>query len=128
MTQELPEGTVTILFTDVVGSTELTTRIGDEAAREVLGGCDDLVRQQFERHRGHEVKGTGDGLMVAFTSGAPRGGVCHRHPAGDCRARSQRRGARGWSAHRSDTGEVVREEEDLFGGDGERRRAHRGRR
>ncbi len=68
MTQELPEGTVTILFTDVVGSTELTNRLGDEAARDVLGACDELVRQQVERHRGQELKGTGDGLMVAFTS------------------------------------------------------------
>ena len=34
--QELPEGTVTVLFTDVEGSTDLVTRRGDEAAREVL--------------------------------------------------------------------------------------------
>jgi len=40
MTQELPEGTVTVLFTDVEGSTDLTTRRGDEAAREVLRACD----------------------------------------------------------------------------------------
>ena len=68
MVQELPEGTVTVLFTDVVGSTELTNRLGDERARDVLGACDELVRGQIERHRGREVKGTGDGLMVAFTS------------------------------------------------------------
>ncbi len=68
MTQELPEGTVTILFTDVAGSTELTNRLGDDVAREIVGACDELVRLQIERHRGQEVKGTGDGLMVAFTS------------------------------------------------------------
>ena len=68
MTQELPEGTVTVLFTDAVGSTELTNRLGDEAARSVLGACDELVREQVERHRGQEVKGTGDGLMAAFQS------------------------------------------------------------
>lgn len=68
MTQELPEGTVTILFTDAVGSTELTIRLGDDAARDVLGARDELMRQEIERHRGLEVKGTGDGLMVAFTS------------------------------------------------------------
>jgi class 3 adenylate cyclase len=43
---ELPEGTVTILFTDVVGSTGLTNRLGDDDAREILGACDELVRRQ----------------------------------------------------------------------------------
>ena len=45
MSQQLPEGTVTILFTDVEGSTDLTTSLGDEPAREVLRACDKLVRQ-----------------------------------------------------------------------------------
>ncbi len=66
MTQELPEGTVTVLFTDVVGSTDLTTRQGDEAAQEILGAQRELVRQQIEEHSGHEVNGLGDGFMVAF--------------------------------------------------------------
>ncbi len=48
---ELPEGTVTVLFTDVVGSTELTNRLGDEPAREVLGASDQLVRDQVVRRR-----------------------------------------------------------------------------
>ncbi len=68
MTQELPEGTVTILFTDVVGSTDLTTSRGDEAAQDILRGQRELVRQQVEEHSGHEVKGLGDGFMVAFTT------------------------------------------------------------
>ena len=68
MARGLPEGTVTVLFTDCEGSTDLTTRLGDDAAREVLRACDELVRQQVARHRGQEVKHTGDGLMVAFTS------------------------------------------------------------
>jgi class 3 adenylate cyclase/tetratricopeptide (TPR) repeat protein len=115
LTNELPEGTVTVLFTDVVGSTELTTRLGDDAARDVLGGCDELVRQQVERHRGHEVKGTGDGLMVAFTS-ARRAVAC----AIDIQRAIFEQGRR--DASRAvgvkiglNTGEVVREEADLFG-------------
>jgi hypothetical protein len=43
MSQELPEGTVTVLFTDVVGSTDLTTSRGDEAAQEMLRAQRDLV-------------------------------------------------------------------------------------
>ncbi len=68
MPQELPEGTVTVLFTDVVGSTDLTTRQGDDAAQEILGAQRELVRGQIEEHSGHEVKGLGDGFMVAFAS------------------------------------------------------------
>lgn len=59
MTQEFREGTLTVLFTDVEGSTDLTTRLGNEAAREVLRACDELVRQQVARHRGQAVRGTG---------------------------------------------------------------------
>jgi class 3 adenylate cyclase len=59
MTQQLPEGTVTVLFTDVVGSTDLTTSRGDEAAQEILRAQRDLVLQQVEEHAGHEVKGLG---------------------------------------------------------------------
>ncbi len=66
--QELPEGTVTVLFTDVVGSTDLTTSRGDEAAQEILRAQRDLTRQKVEEHSGHEVKGLGDGFMVAFAS------------------------------------------------------------
>ena len=46
MTQELPEGTVTVLFTDGVGSIDLTTRLGDDVAREVLHACHELVRTE----------------------------------------------------------------------------------
>ncbi len=68
MTQQLPEGTVTVLFTDVVGSTDLTTCQGDEAAQEIMRTQRDLTRQKVEEHSGHEVKGLGDGFMVAFAS------------------------------------------------------------
>src|SRR4030042_1256400 len=46
--QVLPEGTVTVLFTDVVGSTDLTTRRGDEAAQEILRAQRELVRGQVD--------------------------------------------------------------------------------
>ena len=68
MAHELPEGTVTVLFTDVEGSTDLTTRRGDEAAQAILRTQRELVRRQVEQHSGHEVKSLGDGFMVAFAS------------------------------------------------------------
>ena len=55
MAQDLPQGTVTVLFTDVEGSTDLATH-RDEAAHEVLRAQRELVRQRMETHGGHEVK------------------------------------------------------------------------
>lgn len=65
-----PEGAITVLFTDVEGSTDLRTRLGDEAADELIGTHQELVREQVERHGGREIKWLGDGFMVAF--GSPR--------------------------------------------------------
>ena len=66
--RDLPEGSVTVLFTDTVGSTPLNQRLGDEAANALRQAVVALCREQLETHRGVEVKGTGDGLMLAFQS------------------------------------------------------------
>src|ERR1700737_1236216 len=66
--EEVLEGTVTLLFTDVQGSTELRNLHGDEAAGSMLRAQEDLVRGQIEAHSGREVKALGDGFMVAFGS------------------------------------------------------------
>lgn len=60
--------TVTILFTDLVGSTELLQRAGDEQAQRIFKAHHRLLREAVESHGGHEVKWLGDGLMVAFDS------------------------------------------------------------
>ena len=85
MAEELPEGTVTVLFTDVVGSTGLTTRRGDEAARDVLRAHEELVRQQVEEHGGREVKAIDRGLAVRYGNSSsnyvqPRSGSSSRRP------------------------------------------------
>ena len=64
----LDPGLRTILFTDIVGSTELTQRLGDHAAMEIVDLHDRLVREGLERTRGREVKHLGDGLMGVFVS------------------------------------------------------------
>lgn len=58
----------TIVFTDIVGSTELIDRYGDEFGVELVQVHDDLVRSALQRHGGREVKHTGDGLMLSFSS------------------------------------------------------------
>jgi class 3 adenylate cyclase/DNA-binding NarL/FixJ family response regulator len=65
---EPTESPITILFTDVVGSTDLRTVRGDRVAQELLGSHEVLVRQKVEAHGGREVKALGDGFMVAFAS------------------------------------------------------------
>jgi class 3 adenylate cyclase len=58
----------TILFTDIVESTSLTPRLGDAGAMAMVRAHDEIVRGSLGRHRGSEVKHTGDGLMAAFPS------------------------------------------------------------
>jgi serine/threonine protein kinase len=63
-----PDGTVSILFSDIENSTMMTERLGDLRAQEVLHDHNDLVRKQVTEHKGFEVKSMGDGFMVAFSS------------------------------------------------------------
>lgn len=62
------EAPVTILFTDVEGSTELRTRRGDATAHAMLRAHEDVVRACVLRHGGREVKTLGDGFLLAFAS------------------------------------------------------------
>jgi class 3 adenylate cyclase len=62
---ELPTGTVTMLFTDIEGSTRLLQQLG-ESYPSVLSQCRDLLRAAFREHRGHEVDTQGDAFFVVF--------------------------------------------------------------
>src|SRR5665809_58533 len=62
--------TVSVLFTDLVGSTGLASRIGPAAAEELRREHFALLREAIEATSGREVKNVGDGLMVVFTSAA----------------------------------------------------------
>ena len=57
-----------ILFTDIVGSTQMTQDHGDEAALRVLQVHDTIIRGALNKHSGSEVKHTGDGIMASFVS------------------------------------------------------------
>ena len=54
------------MFTDIVTSTDLVSLIGDQAWDDLLRWHDRVVRSEFARHQGQEVKQTGDGFFVAF--------------------------------------------------------------
>ncbi len=63
-----PDGTVTILFSDIEGHTAINERLGDQRWMELLREHNALVRKQIQSHEGYEVKTEGDGFMVAFGS------------------------------------------------------------
>jgi class 3 adenylate cyclase len=56
----------TVLFTDIVGSTELATSLGDRGWRDLLERHDELIRAEVARFQGDEIKTMGDGLFAAF--------------------------------------------------------------
>ncbi len=56
----------TVLFTDIVGSTERAAELGDARWRGVLDAHDSITRAQLGRYNGREVKMTGDGILATF--------------------------------------------------------------
>jgi class 3 adenylate cyclase/pimeloyl-ACP methyl ester carboxylesterase len=105
-----PSGLVTILFTDMVGSTDLTQRVGDDKAQEALRRHNAVVRQALKENGGSEIKHTGDGIMASFASG---------RRALDCAVAIQR-GLAGEDSPLEvrigvNAGEPVAEEQDLYG-------------
>ena len=110
-----PDGTVTVMFTDIEGSTAMTERLGDVRAQDILRIHNAIIRQQVAAHQGFEVKSQGDGFMVAFSS-ARRALECAiaiqqtlaahnaENPAEPIRVRI--------GLH---TGEAIKEADDFFG-------------
>ena len=58
--------TITVLFTDLVGSTELLSRVGEAPADQLRREHFGLLRTALDQHGGREIKNLGDGLMVVF--------------------------------------------------------------
>ncbi len=59
-------GPVTVLFTDIAGSTAMTQAMGDAGAQQVVRAHNRIVREALSRNAGKEVKHTGDGIMASF--------------------------------------------------------------
>jgi class 3 adenylate cyclase len=69
MATSLPEGTITLLFTDIEGSTSLLHRLGDRYAT-VLADQRAILRGAFAKWNGHEVDHQGDSFFVVFSRAA----------------------------------------------------------
>lgn len=67
----------TVLFTDIVGSTEKASELGDRRWRDLLARHDSVVRRQLQLFRGREIDTTGDGFLATF-DGPARGVRCAR--------------------------------------------------
>src|SRR5258708_24175728 len=63
--RDLPIGTITLLFTDIEGSTHLLQQLGDRYA-ELLTECRALLRSAFHTYRGYEVDTQGAAIFAAF--------------------------------------------------------------
>jgi class 3 adenylate cyclase len=68
MSVEVGEGLLCIMFTDLVGWTELGERVGDDAADALRRDHFATIRTALEMHRGHEIKSVGDSVMSTFRS------------------------------------------------------------
>jgi class 3 adenylate cyclase len=110
-----PDGTVTLMFSDMEGFTEMTHRLGDLKAREVIRRHNAIVRHALQQHGGYEVELQGDGFLLAF--GSARAGLhcamaiqramrddATRHPEQPIRVRI--------GLH---TGEALRDADKFFG-------------
>ena len=110
-----PDGTVTIMFSDIEGSSALNERLGDARWLALLLEHHRILREQIQAHGGYEVKVEGDGFMLAF-AGARRAVQCAQailsaidaelgsHPDGPVRVRI--------GLH---TGEALKQEDDFYG-------------
>lgn len=107
-------GLITILFTDIEGSTALTQRLGDVKARDVFREHERMTREALRQFGGSEVKTMGDGFMASFVSATQalqcaivmqRAFTAHNQPSET--PLSVRIGL--------NTGEPIAEEQDLFG-------------
>jgi class 3 adenylate cyclase len=105
----LPDGIITIVFTDVEGSSELVRDLGDHQAHPILRKHDETVRQVAAEHDGVEVERAGDAFMLAFRF--PSKAVSFALALHD------RLAAEGELRVRigMDTGEVIKEEKGYFG-------------
>ncbi|HUQ39335.1 MAG TPA: adenylate/guanylate cyclase domain-containing protein [Acidimicrobiales bacterium] len=104
------EGTITLLFTDMVDSSARNVEMGDREWMDLLRAHNQLVRDQVAANGGFEVKSQGDGFMIAFSSArlALRCALGVQRAVGDSGLGIQVRAG----LH---TGEVVKEADDFFG-------------
>lgn len=109
------DGTATIMFADVCDYSGINERLGDVRAHELLREYTDIIRRNVSEHGGREVKSSGDGVMVAFTS-ASRAFRCAVAVQRSLDERNRSGAVESIRAHIGvHTGDVVRDGDDFLG-------------
>jgi class 3 adenylate cyclase len=107
-----PDGTVTLLFTDIEASTELAERLGDSRWMELVRWHRSKTNDAAQKHTGYVVKSLGDGFMIAFPSASE---------AIQCAMEIQSCVAAGWDGNKIrvragiHSGDAVRDVDDFYG-------------
>lgn len=107
-------GTITVLFTDIAGSTAMTQQLGDAGAQQVVRAHNKVVREALSANSGREVKHTGDGIMASFNKTADAVSAAVQMQNGSL---AVRKGTK-LPLHLKigiNTGEPIQEDNDLFG-------------
>jgi class 3 adenylate cyclase/tetratricopeptide (TPR) repeat protein len=109
------EGTVTIMFTDVVESTRLLSTRGFTESHEIMKAYETIIDDKVEQHAGRRIKGLGDGYMISF--GSARHGVeCALDIQSAIADYSKKNPERKLRIRIGlNTGEVIEESGDIFG-------------
>jgi class 3 adenylate cyclase len=102
------------MFTDMVESTEMTARLGDLAATELVRAHDALVRRALAQHDGREVKHLGDGIMASFDAAQAAVG-CAREIQSSFERYNQASAEPIHIRIGLDCGEPIEDSHDLFG-------------
>ncbi len=113
--KEAEAGPVTVLFTDIAGSTAMTQNLGDAGAQQVVRAHNRVVREALTMWNGKEIKHTGDGIMASFvkTSDSLDAAMQMQREANEHTAQNPDKPLRlkiGINA-----GEPISEDNDLFG-------------
>ncbi len=109
------ELTLTVLFTDIAGFSDLTSSVGDGEALDALKRHNQIVRAQIQDHGGAEIKYQGDGFMVSFPS-ARRAVLCAIEIQRKIADHNREYPGRPLILRMGlNSGDVLRDERDLFG-------------
>jgi len=109
------KGPIAVMFTDIVGSTDMTVTLGDHAAQHLVRTHNKIVRSALTNYFGKEIKHTGDGIMASFndvTKAVAAGIDIQRRIEGNNRAAPDQ------PLHLRigiNCGEAIAEDNDLFG-------------
>jgi class 3 adenylate cyclase len=106
---------MTVMFTDMVGSTDMTQAQGDRAAHHVVRRHNTIVRNALAQYSGKEIKHTGDGIMATFSSAASGVEAAIAIQRAISKHNSQTPGQALHIRIGINAGEPIEEEEDLFG-------------